>query len=95
MAVIRLPYCFGSPGVKIILWGVKNVKILVIACVQAVVHGFFQIYFIFSACIDGYDVSPPYLFCWPGVKIKRVIAILSPGVKIILWGVENIKHFNL
>ena len=22
-----------------------------------------------------------------------VIAILSPGVKIILWGVENIKEF--
>ena len=47
-------------------------KILTIACVQAVGHSFFQIYFIFSAWISGYDVSPPY-FCRPGVKIKRVI----------------------
>ena len=26
MAEIWSPYSFGSPGVKIILWGVKNVK---------------------------------------------------------------------
>ena len=43
-----------------------------------------------------YDVSPPYLFCRPGIKIKRVIAILSPGVKkIIFWGVKDIKIFDL
>ena len=58
--------------------------ILTIACVQAVVHSFFQIYCILSACIGGYNISPPCLFCRPRVKIKRVIAILSPGVKIIL-----------
>ena len=70
-------------------------KILTIACVQAVVHSFFQIYFIFSACIGGYDLSPPYLFCSPRVKIKRVIAILSTLVKIMLWEVKNINNFDL
>ena len=73
----------------------KMSKILTTACVQAVVHNFFQIYFIFSACMGGYDISPPYLFCRPRVKIKRVIAILSPGVKIMLWGVKNINNFDL
>ena len=63
-------------------------KILTLACVQAVVHGFFQIYFICSACIGGYDISPSYLFCRPRVKIKRVMVILSPGVK-------NINNFDL
>ena len=45
---------------------------------------FFQIYFIFNASIGGYDVSPPYLFC-------------RPGVKIMLWGVQTLKilTFNL
>ena len=47
MAEILPPYSFGSPGVKVMLWGVKNVKILTIACVQAVGNSFFQIYFIF------------------------------------------------
>ena len=60
------------------LWGVKNVKLLTIACVQAVGNSFFQIYFIFSASIGGYDVSPPYLF-------------FRPGVKIMLWGVQTLK----
>ena len=41
------------------------------------------------------DVSPPYLFCRPGIKIKRVIAILSLGVKMMLWGVKNVKQFDL
>ena len=49
MAEIWPPYTFGSPGVKIMLWGVKNVKTLTMACVQAVGNSFFQIYFIFSA----------------------------------------------
>ena len=31
-------------------------KIVTIACVQDVGHSFFQIYFIFSARIGGYDV---------------------------------------
>ena len=70
-------------------------KILTIACVQPVGHSFFQIYFIFSARIGGYDVSPPYLFCRPGVKIKRVIAILRLEVKIMLWGVKNLKKIDL
>ena len=26
MAELWPPYCFGNPGVKIMLWGVKNVK---------------------------------------------------------------------
>ena len=43
----------------------------------------------------SYDVLPPYPFYRPGVKIKRVIAILSPGVKIMLSGVKNIKKFDL
>ena len=46
MAEIWPPYCFGNPGVKIMLWGVK---ILTIVCVHAEGHSFFQIYFIFSA----------------------------------------------
>ena len=48
MAEIWPPYCFGSPGVKIMFWGVKTSKILTVVCVQAEGHSFFQIYFVFS-----------------------------------------------
>ena len=34
----------------------KMSEILTVACVEAVVHSFFQIYFIFSALIGGYDI---------------------------------------
>ena len=52
-------------------------KILTIACVQAIGHIFFQIYFIFGAWSDGNDVSSRYISCRPGVKNKRVIVILD------------------
>ena len=71
----------------------KTSNILTIVCVQAV--GQFLSDFIFSTLIGEYEVLPPYLFCGSGVKMKRVIAILSPGIKIMLWGVENIKNFYL
>ena len=84
MAEIWPPYSFGSPVGKIMLKRVKTSNIFAIACVQAVGHSFFQIYFVFSAWISGYDISPRYLFCRLGVIIKEVIAILRPGVKIML-----------
>ena len=40
---------FVSQGVKIIFWGVKNVCVKNFACVQAIGHSFFQIYFKFGA----------------------------------------------
>ena len=36
MAEIWLPYSFSSPGVTIMLWGVKNMKNYDYACVQAI-----------------------------------------------------------
>ena len=51
---------FSSPGVKIMLWRVQNIKDFDY-CLQAIGYSFFQIYFIFSASIGGYDVLPPYL----------------------------------
>ena len=73
----------------------KTSKDWTIACVQAVRHSFFQIYFIFSAWIGGYEVLPSYLFCRPGFKIKslnyargsqKTTKILTWNLKIIaLW----------
>ena len=51
------PYYFGSPGVKIMLMGVKKVKKFDYFYVQAIGHSFFQIYFIFGAWIGGYEIS--------------------------------------
>ena len=39
----------------------------------------------------GMTSHHPIFFCRPGVKIKRVIVILRLGVKIMLWGVKNLK----
>ena len=37
----------------------------------------------------------PIFFVDLGVKIKRVVAILRLGVKIMLWGVKNVKKIDL
>ena len=44
MPEIWPPYSFGSPGVKIILWGVKNIKHFDYCLVRAIGHSFFLIY---------------------------------------------------
>ena len=89
MAEIGPPYCFGMPGVKIRLWGVKNC--LCSSC--STVSFRFILYLVHE--LVGVTSRHPIFSCRPRVKIKRVIAILSPGVKIVLWGVKNINNFHL
>ena len=61
------------------LWGVKNIKILTIACVQAKGHSFIHIYCTFiSAWIGGYDVSPHGLV---GMMFHHPIFFVGLGSK--------------
>ena len=74
------------------LWGLKNVKhfeyCLCSSCRAQFLSDLFYIY-----CMNWWVSGLTTLsFFRPGVKIKQVIAILSPGVKIMLWGVKIQKH---
>ena len=56
----------------------KSSNILTIACVQAIGHSFFQIYFIFGAKIGGYDDLSPYLFMSADLSVTHYHNLSMP-----------------
>ena len=73
----------------------KISKLLTIACVQAIGHSFFRFILYLMHELVGMMSHHPIFFVGLGSKIKGAIVILSQGVKIMLWGVKNIKNFDL